>query len=31
MASGEYKTILAKWNLESAALDGIYVNSEAQK
>ena len=31
MASGEYKAILAKWNLESAALDGIYINTELAK
>lgn len=31
IASGEYKAILAKWNLESAALDGIYVNTELAK
>jgi polar amino acid transport system substrate-binding protein len=31
MASGEYKTIFAKYGLEGAMLDGIYVNGEAVK
>ncbi|WP_409456572.1 ABC transporter substrate-binding protein [Rhizobium lusitanum] len=31
MASGEYKTIFAKYGLEGAMLDGIYVNVQAVK
>ena len=31
MASGEYKAIFAKYSLEGAMLDGIYVNVEAVK
>lgn len=31
MASGEYKAIFAKYGLEGAMLDGIYVNVEAVK
>ncbi|MEK1933930.1 MAG: ABC transporter substrate-binding protein [Pararhizobium sp.] len=31
MASGEYKAIFAKYGLEAAILDGIYVNGEAAK
>ena len=31
MASGEYKTIFAKYGLEGTMLDGIYINGEAAK
>lgn len=31
MASGEYKTIFAKYGLEGTVLDGIYINGEAVK
>jgi polar amino acid transport system substrate-binding protein len=31
MASGEYKTIFAKYGLEGTLLDGIYINGEAAK
>jgi polar amino acid transport system substrate-binding protein len=31
MASGEYKTIYAKYGLEGTMLDGIYINGEAVK
>jgi polar amino acid transport system substrate-binding protein len=31
MASGEYKAVFAKYGLENAILDGIYINGEAVK
>lgn len=31
MASGEYKAILTKYNLQDAALDGIYINTQPVK